>query len=94
VTLENLAMGHPAIAQAAVIGIAHPKWGERPLLVAVKKPRARVSEAQLLAFLRGKVVKWWLPDAVAFVDAMPHTAAGKIRKTELRKRFAGFRFKA
>lgn len=91
VAIENLALGHAAVAQAAVIGIPHPRWGERPLLLAVKKPAARLSAPRLLAFLDGKLPKWWLPDRVVFVDALPHTAGGKIRKTQLRKQFADLR---
>ena len=92
IQIENLAMGHPAVAEAAVIGIAHPKWDERPLLIVVLKPGAAADKNLLLAHLTGKVAKWWLPDAVAFVDEIPHTATGKIRKTELRRRFADFKF--
>src|SRR6202042_1164016 len=82
IDLENLAVGHPAIAEAAVIGIAHPKWDERPLLIVQLKPGAAADKESLLAHLRGRIAKWWLPDAVAFVDEIPHTATGKIRKTE------------
>lgn len=91
VAIENLALGHPAVAQAAAIAVPHPRWGERPLLVVVKKPGARLTGAQLLAVLSGKLAKFRLPDAVAFVDALPHTAGGKIRKTQLRRQFADFR---
>ena len=91
ITLENLAVGHPGVAEAAVIGVPHPKWRERPLLVVVAKPGARLTHGTLLAHLTGKVAKWWLPDAVVFVDEIPHTATGKIRKTELRRRFADFK---
>lgn len=89
--IETLALAHPQVAAAAAIGIAHPRWGERPLLVAVKKPGARLTDAQLLAFLGGKLAKYRLPDAVVFLGALPHTAAGKIDKTQLRRRFADFR---
>ena len=92
IEIENLAVGHPAVAEAAVIGIAHPKWDERPLLIVVLKPGAAADKESLLAHLRGRIAKWWLPDAVAFVDEIPHTATGKIRKTELRRRFADFKF--
>ena len=94
IELENLAMGHAAVAEAAVIGIAHPKWDERPLLIVVLKPGASADRETLLTHLTGKVAKWWLPDAVVFVDEIPHTATGKIRKTELRRRFADFKFPA
>jgi acyl-CoA synthetase (AMP-forming)/AMP-acid ligase II len=70
-----------------VIAAPHPKWGERPLLVAVRRPGARVDQAEILEFLTDKVAKWWLPDEVVFVDELPHTATGKIKKSELRERF-------
>ena len=87
IELENAAVGHPALAEAAVIAAPHPKWGERPLLVAVRRPEAEVAKAEILEFLAGKVAKWWLPDDVVFVDELPHTATGKIRKSALRERF-------
>lgn len=90
VELENAAIAHPAVAEAAAIGIPHPKWDERPLLVVVKKPGMECSEADIHSFLNGKIAKWWLPDAVAFVDAIPHTGTGKISKKDLRDRFRGF----
>ncbi len=92
VMLENLAMGHPQVAEAAVIGVAHPKWDERPLLIVVARPGAKPQAKSLLAHLKGKVPKWWLPDAVVLVAEIPHTATGKILKTELRRRFADFKF--
>lgn len=92
IDLENAAVGHPAVAEAAVIGIAHSKWQERPLLVAVRKKGMRVEAAELLEHMRGKVAKWWLPEAVEFVDGLPHTATGKLLKTELRKRYSAYRF--
>ncbi|QPC87051.1 long-chain-fatty-acid--CoA ligase [Mesorhizobium sp. NBSH29] len=91
IELENLAVGHSEIAEAAVIGIYHQKWGERPLLVVVKKPGQDPSKAEILAYLHGKVAKWWMPDDVAFVDEIPHTATGKILKTKLREQFKGHR---
>ncbi|HMM54392.1 MAG TPA: 3-(methylthio)propionyl-CoA ligase [Candidatus Desulfobacillus sp.] len=87
IELENLAVAHPAVAEAAVIGVAHPKWDERPLLIVVKKKDAEVSREQLLDFMRDKVAKWWLPDDVVFVDSLPHTATGKLLKTRLREDF-------
>jgi acyl-CoA synthetase (AMP-forming)/AMP-acid ligase II len=87
IALENAAVGHRALAEAAVIAAPHPKWGERPLLVAVRRPGARVDQAEILEFLTDKVAKWWLPDEVVFVDELPHTATGKIKKSELRERF-------
>jgi acyl-CoA synthetase (AMP-forming)/AMP-acid ligase II len=90
IEIENLAVGHPQVAEAAVIGIAHPKWDERPLLVIVKKPGADVTKEAILEFMSGKIAKWWMPDDVAFVDAIPHTATGKIQKRDLREQFKGF----
>jgi fatty-acyl-CoA synthase len=91
IDLENIAMGHPAVAEAAVIGVRHPKWDERPLLVVVKKPGAEVTRDELLRFYEGKVAKWWLPDDVAFVDQLPHTATGKLSKMTLREQFSDYR---
>ena len=91
IDLENAAMAHPAVAEAAVIGVAHPKWDERPLLIVQKKPDAAIDKAALIEFLAGKVAKWWLPDDVQFVDTIPHTATGKILKTRLREDFKGYK---
>ena len=93
VELENAAMGHPGVAEAAAIGIAHPKWDERPLLVVVRKPGAEVSEAELRDYLVHHVAKWWVPDAVAFVDAIPHTGTGKMSKKDLREQFRNWTWK-
>ena len=83
IDLENAAMAHPAVAEAAVIGVAHPKWDERPLLIVQKKPDARArQEGAARSSSRAKVAKWWLPDDVVFVEAIPHTATGKILKTK------------
>ncbi len=90
IDLENLAVGHPKVAEAAVIGVQHPKWGERPLLIVVLKEGQSAGKAELLAFLDGKVAKWWMPDDVAFVTEIPHTATGKIKKTALRERFKDY----
>ena len=87
VELENLAAGHPAVAEAAVIGVPHLKWDERPLLVVVTKKDAALSREDLMDFMRDRVAKWWLPDDVVFVDAIPHTATGKVLKTKLREDF-------
>jgi fatty-acyl-CoA synthase len=87
IDLENAAMGHPDVAEAAVIGIAHPKWQERPLLIAIKKPGSALGREELLHFLSDKVAKWWLPDDVVFVGELPHTATGKLLKTKLRETF-------
>jgi fatty-acyl-CoA synthase len=91
IDLENLAVGHPKVAEAAVIGIRHPKWDERPLLVVVMKKGESISKADILGFMRGKVANWWMPDDVVFVDEIPHTATGKIQKTTLRERFKDYR---
>ena len=91
IELENIAVGHPAVAEAAVIGVAHPKWGERPLLVVVKKPGIDVTRDAMLAFYAGKTVKWSMPADVVFVDELPHTATGKLWKVTLRERFRDHR---
>ena len=87
VDLENLAVGHPDVAEAAVVGVSHPKWGERPLLVVVLKPAASPLKDPILDFMRPRVAKWWLPDDIVFVDAIPHTATGKILKSALRETY-------
>ena len=91
VELENAAVGHPAVAEAACIGMPHPKWDERPVLFVVRKEGAACSDTEVVEFLSDKVAKWWLPDAVEFVDEIPHTATGKISKKDLRDRFADYR---
>lgn len=91
IELENTAMGHPAVAEAAVIGVAHPKWTERPLLVVVPAEGEDIDREEMLAWFDGKVASWWVPDDVAFVDELPHTATGKVKKIELRKSFADYR---
>jgi fatty-acyl-CoA synthase len=90
IELENIAVGHPGVNEAAVIGIRHPKWGERPLLIVVKRPGAELTREALLAFYEGKIAKWCLPDDVAFVDELPHTATGKLSKLSLRERFKDY----
>jgi len=91
IEIENIAVGHPAVAEAAVIGVAHPKWDERPLLIVVLKPGQRATREEILSYLTGKIAKWWMPDDVVFVDDIPHTATGKIQKTTLRERFGSYR---
>jgi fatty-acyl-CoA synthase len=91
VELENCAVAHPAVAEAAAIGIPHPKWDERPILVVVRKPGMAVSGEELRALLAARVARWWLPDAVEFVDEIPHTGTGKISKKDLRARFRDYR---
>jgi fatty-acyl-CoA synthase len=87
IDLENVAMAHPAVHEAAAIAAHHPKWDERPLLVVVKKPDANVTREELLAFYEGKIPKWQTPDDVVFVTEIPHTATGKIYKLGLREQF-------
>ena len=89
IALENAVVGHPSVAEAAVIAIAHEKWQERPLLLVLKRPGKEVTKGEILEFLTGKVAKWWLPDDVIFVDALPHTATGKLQKMKLRAQFGG-----
>jgi fatty-acyl-CoA synthase len=95
VELENAAVGCAGVAQAAAIGVYHPKWDERPLLIVVRKPDAPdLSEETVLAYLRERIAKWWMPDEVLFVDAMPMTGTGKIQKAELRGQFKDYKLKA
>ena len=90
IEIENIAMGHPEVKEAAVIGIPHPKWDERPLLIVVPNDGLSPEKESLLHFLHGKIAKWWIPDNVAFVETLPHTATGKLNKLELRKQFEGY----
>jgi fatty-acyl-CoA synthase len=89
--IENLAVGHPDIAQAAVIGVAHPKWQERPLLICVARAGRTVTKQDMLDWLEGKIAKWWMPDDVQFVDEIPMTGTGKLHKLQLRERFRDYR---
>jgi fatty-acyl-CoA synthase len=91
IDLENIAVAHPAIQEAAVIGIKHPKWDERPIVVAVKKPGQDVSREEILKFYEGKIAKWWMPDDVVFVPELPHTATGKLSKLTLRQKFHDYK---
>jgi len=90
IELENLAIGHPAVAEAAVIGVKHPKWDERPLLVVVLKQGQRATREEILGFMQGKIANWWMPDDVVFVPEIPHTATGKILKTALREQMKDY----
>jgi fatty-acyl-CoA synthase len=90
IDIENLAIGHPKVAEAAVIGVRHTKWDERPLLVLVLKPGVSATREEIFAFMQGKIASWWMPDEIVFVDEIPHTATGKIQKTVLRERFKNF----
>ena len=90
ITLENIAVSHPDVAEAAVIAATHPKWDERPLLLVVPRPEHTVDPASVLQIYEGKVAKWWLPDAVIVVDELPHTATGKLLKTALRSKYRDY----
>jgi len=91
IDIENIAVAHPAVAMAACIGVAHPKWDERPIVAVVKKPDAQVSREELLAFYEGKTAKWQIPDDVVFVDAIPLGATGKMLKTKLREQLKDYK---
>ncbi|MDP6875299.1 MAG: 3-(methylthio)propionyl-CoA ligase [Alphaproteobacteria bacterium] len=91
IELENIAVGHPDVAEAAVIGVVHPKWDERPLLIIVRNEGSNVEGPEILDFMKGKIATWWMPDDVTFVDEIPHTATGKIQKLVLREQFAGYK---
>jgi fatty-acyl-CoA synthase len=90
IDLENLAVGHPKVAEAAVIGVRHPKWDERPLLIIIPKKGENVTRDEMLQYMEGKIAKWWMPDDVVFVNEIPHTATGKILKTALRDQFKDY----
>jgi len=94
IEVENCATGHPMVAEAAVIGRVHPKWGERPLLIVVKNGEGDVTPEELKSFLDGKIAKWWIPDDVQYIEEMPHTATGKIQKMKLREMFEDYQFPA
>jgi len=91
IDIENFAIGHPDVAEAAVIGIAHPKWDERPLLVVVPKEGKTPQPAEVLEFLKPKIAKWWMPDDMQIVQEIPHTATGKINKLKLREAFRDYK---
>ena len=90
IDVENIAMAHPAVAMAACVGMKHPKWDERPIIVVMKKPGAEVSREDLLAFYEGKIAKWQIPDDVVFVDAIPLGATGKMQKMTLRQQLKDY----
>jgi acyl-CoA synthetase (AMP-forming)/AMP-acid ligase II len=94
IDLENVAVAHPAIAEAAVIGVKHPKWDERPIVVAVKKQGQEVTKEDLLKFFEGKIAKWWMPDDVVFVKELPHTATGKLSKLTIRDQLKDYKLPA
>ncbi|MDZ4238441.1 MAG: 3-(methylthio)propionyl-CoA ligase [Hydrogenophaga sp.] len=91
IDVENAAASHPGVAESAVIGVSHPKWQERPLLLVVRRPGASVQPQELIDHLGARIAKWWLPDEVLFVDALPHTATGKLLKTKLREQYRDHR---
>jgi len=91
IQLENIAVDHPDVAEAAIVGAKHPKWDERPLLIVVAKPGRAIDPAALLASYAGKVAKWWTPDEVVVVEQLPHTATGKLNKLALRQQFRNFK---
>jgi fatty-acyl-CoA synthase len=91
IELENAAVGCPGVAEAAAVGVHHPKWDERPLLLVVRKPDSEVTAQQILDHLTGHVAKWWLPDEILFVESLPHTATGKLLKTALREQYKDYR---
>ena len=95
IDVENVATDHPKVAEAAVIGHFHPKWSERPLLIVARAPDGQdLTEEEMLAWFEGKIAKWWTPDAVVFVEELPHTATGKVQKVKLRELFKEFQFPA
>jgi fatty-acyl-CoA synthase len=94
IEIENLAMGHPKVLLAAVIGVAHPKWDERPVLLVKPRPGETITRDEMLAFLCGKIARWWTPDEVLTVDEIPLGATGKIDKKVLRERFRSYELPA
>ena len=91
IEIENIAVGHYKVAEAAVIGVPHPKWDERPLLVIVASEGNKIEKEEILEYLKDKIASWWLPDDVVFVDEIPHTATGKIQKLALREKFKEYK---
>jgi fatty-acyl-CoA synthase len=94
IDLENAAVGCPGVAEAAAVGVHHPKWDERPLLLVVRKAGAEVTAQEVLEHLAKHVARWWLPDEVVFVESLPHTATGKLLKTKLREEYKNYRLKS
>lgn len=92
IDIENIALGCEGVANAAVIGVAHPKWDERPLLIIEPKAGAKPTKDQLLSFLQGKIAKWWMPDDVVTVEKIPIGATGKVNKLVLREQFKNYAF--
>ena len=87
IDVENIAIGHDAVAECAVVGVPHPKWDERPLLLVVLNPGASLTKEAMLEYLADKIVKWWMPDEVLFVEELPHTPTGKLLKRQLRDQY-------
>ena len=94
IDVENAALSHPGVQEAAVIGVSHPKWQERPLLLVVRAAGSTVMPRELIDFLGAHVARWWLPDEVVFVESLPHTATGKLLKTQLREQYRDFQLSA
>src|SRR4051794_8219861 len=94
IDLENAAVGCPGVAEAAAVGVRHPKWDERPILLVVRKEGADVSPHEIIAHLSGHVARWWLPDEILFVDSLPHTATGKLLKTALREQYRDYKLQS
>ena len=92
IEIENTAVGCPGVLEAAAIGIPHPKWDERPLLLIVRDDGSKICEAEIRSFLSDKMAKWWMPDAIEFVEELPHTATGKLSKKDLRDKYRDYRF--
>ena len=88
IEVENVAIGHPKVKEAAVIGVRHKKWDERPLLLVVKNEE--VSKEDIFNFLSDKIAKWWMPDEIVFLDKLPHTATGKIKKVDLKNKYINY----
>jgi 3-(methylthio)propionyl---CoA ligase len=91
IEIENIAMAHPAVLMAACVGMAHPKWDERPIVAVVKRPGVDVSRDELIKFFDGKTAKWQIPDDVVFVDAIPLGATGKMQKMKLREQLKDYK---
>ena len=94
IEIENIAVGHEKVSEAAVIGVPHPKWDERPLLIIVPIEKNIISKDEILLYLKDKIASWWMPDDVVFVEEIPHTATGKIQKLSLREKFKGYKLES
>jgi fatty-acyl-CoA synthase len=90
ITLENIAVSHPQVVEAACVAVNHPKWLERPLVLVVPRAGEAVDPGSVLALFDGKVARWWIPDAVVVVDQLPHSATGKLNKVALRERYKDY----